>query len=196
MVYKLYLFRGRKILSTTLSGFLAIGAMTAPVILPVGVTSLVVTQTNCGGTSTLQSVLNGTGPLLKFAVSKGRISQPTADKLTQDFKDAGKCAADLEDALDQISKDDPQAKQKKRNAWLTAANFCWKPIVLRQNFAADPQIQRVSAIIDGIFTAGVGFFAEPPPGVAAAPVKKDEKDLEKDIKCRLEELKEAMKTEK
>lgn len=156
--------------------------------------ALVIAIPACGSASTIQGVLNNAGPMLNFAVKQGRISQATADVLTQDFKDAGKCAADLDNTLDQISKDDPQAKAKKRNAWLTAANFCWKPIVLRQHFAADPQVQKISQIVDSIFAAGVLFHSEPPAmrGVAAP---KDEKYLERDIDHRLKELKEAMKAQ-
>lgn len=144
----------------------------------------------CGG-STIQTVLNGSGPLLNFLVKNGKISQAKADALKIDFADAGKCAAELDDALDQISKDDPQAKAKKRNAWLTAANFCWKPIVLRQNFAADSKIQTIASILDGIFMSGVLFHAPPRDGVERAPV--DEKVLEQAIDERVKQLKAAMK---
>lgn len=150
----------------------------------------------CGGGSTIQSVLNGSGPVLNFLVKNGKISQAQADTLKKDFADAGKCAADLEDSLDQIAKNDPEAKQKKLNAWLTAANFCWKPIVLRQNFAADPKVQRISQIVDGIFAAGVIFHSSSTGDRAMAPgAPKSEKALEEDLERRIKELEAAMKPE-
>lgn len=148
----------------------------------------------CGGSaSTIQSALNGSGPLLNFLVKNGKLTQAKADALKQDFTDAGKCAADLDRQLDAIAKDDPNARAKKYNAWLTSANFCWKPIVLRQNFAADPKIQRISQIVDAIFAGAIFFYSPPPPSMGAVAEVKDEKAFEGQLDRQVKELKEAMK---
>lgn len=156
---------------------------------------LVGSQTACpfSGHITIQNVLKGGDALVDFAVKKERITPEQGATIKVDFHDSIACAETLTDSLKAIAKGDPQAKQKKFNAWSTA-NQCWKPIVLRQNFAKDPQILKVSKLIDAIFAAGVIFYSPSPerPGVMAAP--KDEKVLEDDLDRRLKELKEAMKT--
>lgn len=149
----------------------------------------------CGGT-TIQSVLNGSGPLLNFLVKNGKITQPQADALKQDFKDAGTCSETLDNTLDQIPKEDPEAKKRKLNAWVDAGK-CWKVIVLRQNFAADPRVQNTANIIEGIFAAGIVFYSESGAMRASAEgavsAQKDDKVLDADLDKRLKELKAAMK---
>lgn len=149
----------------------------------------------CGGSVSLQSVISGAGPLLNFLVNRGNLSQAKADLIKTDLADTGKCADALESELDAIPKEDTEAKTKKLNAWVRASR-CWKPIVLRQNFAANERTQRIADLIDRIFAAGVVFYSESGAMRASAEGGRtavDDKVLEKDLEKQLKELKEAMK---
>lgn len=144
----------------------------------------------------MQQILSGGNALADFAVSKNRITAAQGEALKTDFRDAIACETTREDTVDQIAKDDPDAKRKKLNAWATAGR-CWKTILARQNFAADPQFQRIANIVDGIFAAGIVFYSESGTMRASAegtaPAVADDKDLERDLQKRMEELKQAMK---
>lgn len=67
------LFR-KGILSTFLSGLLALGAFTTPILLPVGITSLVVTQTSCdeSGVSKVKKKVADAAAILNTAAKSNR----------------------------------------------------------------------------------------------------------------------------
>jgi hypothetical protein len=155
---------------------------------------VVLLSTACGPSISIQGVLAQRTTLLNYLVSKGKLTQEQATTIDKDFGEGVKCATDLDDVVDQIPKGDPQEKEKKRNAWLTAG-WCWNTIVLRQNFAKDPQIQRIANLVGGIISAGIAFYKPPtsPSGAASAPRTRDEKELEKELEEKLKELEKAMK---
>lgn len=156
------------------------------------------TAYKCGGdVVSPRSVIAGAPTLINFLVSKGKLKPETGERLKTDFNDGAECALTLEDTLDQIPKNDPNARSRKREAWLAAAD-CWKPIVLRQNVFADPQVQNIATLITDLFAAGVRFYTDrqKSEGATAASTQAvpDEKAFDKDVQRRLKELKEAMKT--
>lgn len=145
----------------------------------------------------LRATIAASAPLRQTLVDEGAISAELSTKLEMDFNDGADCADVLNQDFKAIPKDDPDAKAKKLNAGVKAGR-CWKTILLRQNFAKHPRLQRAANIIDGAFAAVIVFYSE--PGVmrasaesrASAPPK-DEKELEADLKKRIDELKKAMK---
>jgi hypothetical protein len=154
-----------------------------------------VTQTACGEL-TVVGVMAGSTVLLATLEDRKEITPEQRKTLQADFDAGLRCGTDLEDELDQIAKDDPDAKAKRLNAWTRTSNFCWKPIVLRQNFAMNERVQRVANLITDLFAAGVAFYAGQSgagAGRAAAPAAKDEKVFERDLEGRLKHLKQAMK---
>ena len=157
---------------------------------------------SCGGSGRLlqglRASLAASDPLVQSLVDTGAIQSTQATAISRDFADAVGCASDLQADFDLIQDKEPDAKSRKLNASVTAAR-CWKTIVERQNFAAHPRIQRVSAIADGIFAALVVFYSEPGTMRASAAAASttsaplNEKELERDLERRMKELKTAAK---
>jgi hypothetical protein len=145
-----------------------------------------------------QAVIAGAPVLINELVRSKKLTEAQGEKLKRDFDDGAVCALTLEDSLDQIDKKDPDARSRKRGAWLRAAQ-CWQPIVLRQNFGADSQVQHIAALITDAFAAGVAFYTDRERSVgsdaAGTVVLKSEAAFDREMKDRMKEIKEAMKPE-
>jgi hypothetical protein len=153
----------------------------------------------CGAGNVLRSLrlaLASAAPLTNSLVASGAISQGLATRIVTDFSDGTNCAVTLESEFKAIPKGDPESKLKKLNASVRAAR-CWRVIVDRQNFAANPRVQNAANIADGIFSSLVVFYSEPGQMRASAegakPKAVDEKSLEGDLKKRVKELEAALK---
>lgn len=151
----------------------------------------------CGDTviQSLRATIAASKPLRETLVAEKVISQELSDKLGTDFDDAADCADTLNQDFKAIPSNAPDKDNQKRNAAIKAGR-CWKPILLRQNFAQHPRLVRVANIIDGAFAAVIVFYSE--PGEIRASTEgtstvRDEKELEADLKKRIKELREAMK---
>lgn len=152
----------------------------------------------CGDTvvQVLRATIAASAPLRETLVAEGAITQELSDKLKTDFDDGADCADVLNQDFKAIPEADPEAQRKKLSAGVKAGR-CWKTVVLRQNFAKHPKLARAANIIDGAFSAVIVFYSEPGEMRASAEgtraTSRDEKELERDLKKRIEELKQAMK---
>lgn len=151
----------------------------------------------CGDTviQSLRATIAASQPLRDTLVAEKVITPELSTKLGTDFNDAANCADTLNQDFKAIPEDAPDEDNQKRNAAIKAGQ-CWKPILLRQNFAQHPRLVRVANIIDGAFAAVIVFYSEPGEIRASAEgttTRRDEKDLEADLKKRIKELREAMK---
>lgn len=154
----------------------------------------------CGSSETIQGVLATRTPLLSYLVIKEKITQDDANVIDRDFTEGINCANTLNNTVDNIRKDDPEAKKKKLSAWTTAGN-CWSPIVLRQNFAKHPQVQEIAFLVSSIINTGIVFYSDTSPSVrveadsvtVATDKEKDDKELDKALDEKLKELKNSMK---
>ena len=155
----------------------------------------------CGGSDLIRSfrlALAASGPLITSLVQSGAIKENQATLITRDFGDSLSCADTLQADFKGIPKDDPTAKAKKLEASVRGYR-CFKVIIDRHNFAANPRVQNVANIAEGILATLVVFYSESGPMVADArrsmrvQTPKDEKDLENNLKKQIDELEKAMK---
>jgi hypothetical protein len=142
--------------------------------------------------------LAASSPLVNSLVASGAITSTQTTKIIADFDDGAACADTLQSAFAAIAKDDPDAKAKKLTASVNALR-CFRVIIDRQNFAANPRIQNAANIAEGILASLVVFYSEPGPMRASAQATRravtasDEKQLEQKLKAQVDELKAAMK---
>lgn len=155
----------------------------------------------CGSSSAIKSfrlALAASGPLVNSLAASGAIPQNKVTAIIADFDAGASCALTLQSAFAAIPKDIPEREQtsQKLNASVNALR-CWRAIINRQNFAANIRIQQAADIAEGILASLVVFYSEPgdirASAVSDASVTaRDEKDLERQLKVRVEALKKAM----
>lgn len=159
----------------------------------------------CGSSSVIKSfrvALASSGPLVNSLASSGVIPQAKVSVIIADFDAAAQCGLILQEMFSAIPKDLPanEIRSRKLNASVNALR-CFRTIVQRQNFGSNPRIQQVADIADGILASLVVFYSEPGEMRAsaignspnAALVARDEKELEAQLKARVEALERAMK---
>jgi hypothetical protein len=156
----------------------------------------------CGSSSAIKSfrlALISSTPLVNSLVAAGAIPQTRATAIIADFDAGAACALTLQSEFAAIPDDltDREKTAQKLNASVRALR-CWRDVINRQNFAAHARVKQVVDIADGILASMVVFYSEPGEMRAstepAASVKaRDEKDLERQLKAQVEELKAAMK---
>lgn len=156
----------------------------------------------CGSTSVLRSfrsALAASSPLVNSLVASGAIPQSRAQSIITDFNDGASCGLTLENAFAAIPKDlgEREVTTRKLNASVTALR-CFRAIIERQNFAANPKVQNVANIAEGVLASMVVFYSEPGEMKASAVrsatvTARNEKDLEDQIAQQVETLKQAMK---
>lgn len=152
----------------------------------------------CGETAlqALRATIAIGGPFIDDRVAVGKLTSTQGEALKTDLDDGVGCADTLQKDFTAIAKTDPEVRIKKLNAGVRAGR-CWKTILLRQNFAIHPDVQRIANLIDGAFAAVIVFYST--PGEMKASVQesaasmRDEKELEKDLEKRIKELREALK---
>lgn len=161
--------------------------------------ALTIILASCGGGSLLKSfriALASSAPLVNSLVASGAIPQSKATAIIADFDAGAQCGLTLQNDF---------AAAKTRADKLTAsvsAEKCFRAIIDRQNFAANPKVQNAAAIAEGILQSLVIFYSDSgearPAGARTASVKRgstagDEKDLEKRLNKQVDALKEALK---
>lgn len=159
----------------------------------------------CGSSSVIKSfrvALASSGPLVNSLASSGVIPQAKVSVIIADFDAAAQCGLILQEMFSAIPKDLPanEIRSRKLNASVNALR-CFRTIVQRQNFGSNPRLQQVADIADGILASLVVFYSEPGEMRAsaienspnAASVARNEKDLEAQLKVRVEALERAMK---
>lgn len=151
----------------------------------------VVLEAGCGGSSLLKSfriALASSAPLVNSLVASGAIPQSKATAIIADFDAGAECGQDLQSAF--------SAAQTRSDKWAASVKglACFRAIVQRQNFAANPRIQTAANIAEGILNTLVIFYSDSSDtadGPRRAPVS--EKTLEARLESQVEALKEAMK---
>lgn len=155
----------------------------------------------CGGGSLLKSfriALASSAPLVNSLVLSGAIDQTKATAIIADFDAGAQCGVTLQNDFAAIPPDvtDHEKTSRKLNASVTALK-CFRLVIDRRNFAANPKIQNAANIAEGILASLVVFYSEPGDmraSTVAGPTKaRGEKDLEKQLTKQVDALKEAMK---
>lgn len=176
-------------------------------LLTVAIITCTVSGFACGSSSVIKSfrvALASSGPLVNSLASSGVIPQAKVSVIIADFDAAAQCGLILQEMFSAIPKDLPanEIRSRKLNASVNALR-CFRTIVQRQNFGSNPRIQQVADIADGILASLVVFYSEPgemrastienSPNAASATAARDEKELEAQLKARVEALERAMK---
>lgn len=153
---------------------------------------ITVLATGCGSSllDSFQSALRTARPFVNALVVSGAISQPKADLIIADFDDGIECGKMLQERFNAIPKTLPvnEIRLRKFEA-AQQAKQCFQAIMVRGNFTAHPRVQQASLIADGILASIVAFYAPSPMEGGL----RDEKELEKELKPKIKELRKALK---
>ena len=164
----------------------------ARVVIPVAVLALLAAA--CGQTvfQSLRATAAAAPAFLDTLVNENVINAAEADRAQVDLDRMVVCVNVLEADLDPLAKND---RIGKLNAWVKAGK-CWKSIESGGNFEVNPRLQKIANLIKAAFSVGIVFYSTPGEIVGAdgpaVPVG-DEKQLEKDLRARIQAIKDAMK---
>lgn len=163
----------------------------------------VVIQAGCGGAVLLKSfriALLSSPPLVNSLVAAGLIPETKATAITTDFSDGAQCGLDLQNTFAAIDKSLPADQQKRLKFQASSTGLsCFRVIVQRQNFAANPRIQQVANIAEGVLASLVMFYSGPSASAARphpqAVTAGSEKELEQKLSAKVDEMEKLMKPE-
>lgn len=156
---------------------------------------------SCGGGGLLASfrvALASSGPLVNSLVAAGAIPQDKSTAIIQDFNDGAQCGLTLQNDFAAIPKDIPANEQKTQKFQASSrALTCFRAIVQRQNFGSNARVQQIANIAEGILASLVMFYSSPSARAAAphreAVTASSEKELEKKLKAKVDQLEDLMK---